>query len=502
MEVFKHTVCKLARILDDIENTLLDAQTFLVACVLSLVWVGFAAGGVNNFVYAANQLTVLFQSRSRGSSSRHRCFCVVKLTLQIFRGASVTKAMGHKAQMHWWRLWVVAVTWRTACFALSVVVDMANAPTIARSDVCCSKDLSFEECQLIPCYAWGHVNSGTWPSLRRCLGVPEHVQVLPTKPKTSVNTQGLNMRFLGVHGNSNPPLHFRFVAYSPKPSVTVTAQEAESRAILFCRQQTLLQHVYDFFVYIFFDSGSMLAVPLPGGKLQEAAWTSKQLLSAIMPGRFASKRNEAPEVLRALSPCYDLEDSLSVCLSMLDSVLHKNAPAGGYPLSLFMLNTEGLELEPVPSDSCVCLARALRNPTMDETEKGKLRIAPGALKAWGPVQPLRDSVSEGHGVMLCALRFADLGWKFTAKVLRWTQQRRGRLCWAVGGLEPLPWPGGQLYFPHQSDSCTDVLRMKREDLNLNSCWEIPAVAWEKLRLAQWTKLKRAHFAEHLGEKTF
>lgn len=128
---------------------------------------------------------------------------------------------------------------------------MANAPTIARSDVCCSKDLSFEECQLIPCYAWGHVNSGTWPSLRRCLGVPEHVQVLPTKPKTSVNTQGLNMRFLGVHGNSNPPLHFRFVAYSPKPSVTVTAQEAESRAILFCRQQTLLQHVYDFFVYIF-----------------------------------------------------------------------------------------------------------------------------------------------------------------------------------------------------------------------------------------------------------
>jgi len=194
------------------------------------------------------------------------------------------------------------------------------------------EDLSFEECQLIPCYAWEHVNSGTWPSLRRCLGVPEHVQVLLTKPKTSVNTQG--------------------------------------------------------------------------SKLQESAWTSKQLLSAIMPGRFASKKNEAPEVLRALSPCCDLED----------------------------LNLSRCQAIPVFAWRELCVAQQW-------TKLKRVNFASCFDE--------RSKDADGSAELLEAL-----------------------------------------------SRCSSL-----EDLNLNSCWEIPAVAWEKLRLAQWPKLKRAHFAQCFNDRT-
>ena len=171
-----------------------------------------------------------------------------------------------------------------------------------------------------------------------------------------------------------------------------------------------LQHVYDFFVYYFFTAVQP-AVPLPGGKLQESAWTSKQLLSALMPGRFASKKNEAPEVLHALSPCCDLEDAWSVCVSMLDSVLHKNVPrvAIPCPCSCWVpkdLNLSRCQAIPVFAWRELCLAQQW-------TKLKRVNFASrlGALKGWVP--PLRDSVSEGHGVigvMLC--KHGDAFWSW------------------------------------------------------------------------------------------
>ena len=244
-------------------------------------------------------------------------FFVGLLTLQIFRGASVTKPMGHKAQMHWWRLWVIAVTWRTACFALSVWW-LHVASTIGWSDVCCSatKDLSFEECQLIPCYAWEHVNSGMLGGPRARASSSHQAQDQCQYPRPQYALSRCAWQFQSFILNlSHIAKCYRYRARSRVQSYFVGS---------------ILQNVYDFFVCYLFTAVQP-AVPLPGGKLQEFAWTSKQLLSAIMPGRFASKKNEAPEVLHALSPCCDLEDAWSVCVSMLDSVLRKNVPRAAIP---------------------------------------------------------------------------------------------------------------------------------------------------------------------------